>query len=317
MAQGKIVVRATLGKAQILARMTAIAGGRVLAVDDEAALIAGIAVAEAVTLTNPDYNAKVAAALHAAAPRVKWLQFLTAGTDALAQYGAPAGSVVTSAGDAYSPAVGAHAVSLLLALQRHFATFLANKNWDRSVAPRMLTPAEQVIAVLGFGGIGREVARLLRSFGARIVAVTRSASPHPLADEVETIGNLPGVLARADAVVVALPLDATTQGLIGKAALAQMKPHAVLVNIARGSIVDCVALAAALKEGRIAGAGLDVTDPEPLPPGHELWSAPNLIITPHVAGACGPLAGVRLAAVAGDNLARFIAGQPLAHIVPR
>lgn len=173
----RIVVRATLGRAQILARMTALAGERVLAADDEASLIAGIAEAEAVTLTNPDYNAKVAAALQAAGGRVKWLQFLTAGTDALQQHGAPAGLIVTSAGDAYSPAVSAHAVSLLLALQRQFATFLANKNWDRSAAPRLLTPAEQVIAVLGFGGIGREVARLLRPFGARILAVTRSATP--------------------------------------------------------------------------------------------------------------------------------------------
>jgi phosphoglycerate dehydrogenase-like enzyme len=92
-----------------------------------------------------------------------------------------------------------------------------------------------------------------------------------------------------------------------------MRRSAVLVNIARGALVDSDALAAALRDGTIAGAGLDVTDPEPLPDAHPLWAAPNLIVTPHVAGACGPLGGARLAAVAVDNLRRYMSGQPLAH----
>jgi phosphoglycerate dehydrogenase-like enzyme len=314
----RIVVRATLGRAPIIARLRDLAGDRVMIADDEAALIAGIAEAEAVFLTNPDYNAKIAAAMIAARGRIKWIQFLTAGYDAAKQHGVPPGAILTSAGDAYSPAVAAHAVSLLLALQRLFPAVLANQArgaWDRTAAARMATPASSTIAILGFGGIGKEVARLLRSFGPRIIAVTRSARPDPLADEVAKIGDLHAVLRRADAIVLALPLDETTEHFIGAAELALCKPNAVLVNIARGQIVDGEALAAALGNGTIAGAGTDVTEPEPLPAGHPLWRAPNLIITPHVAGACGPIGGERLATVAAENMRRYLAGEKLAHIV--
>jgi phosphoglycerate dehydrogenase-like enzyme len=103
--------------------------------------------------------------------------------------------------------------------------------------------------------------------------------------------------------------------LIGAKAFGVMKSNAVLVNIARGYVVDCVALAAALKNGTIAGAGLDVTEPEPLPEGHPLWDAPNLIIAPHMAGASGLVTARRVAKVAGDNVARWLAGEPLAHLI--
>jgi phosphoglycerate dehydrogenase-like enzyme len=103
--------------------------------------------------------------------------------------------------------------------------------------------------------------------------------------------------------------------LIGAGEFAAMKCNAVLVNIARGGVVDHVALADALKRGVIAGAGLDVTEPEPLPRGHPLWEAPNLILSPHLAGACGPIGLKRLADVIGDNMERFAAGKPLAHII--
>jgi phosphoglycerate dehydrogenase-like enzyme len=103
--------------------------------------------------------------------------------------------------------------------------------------------------------------------------------------------------------------------LIDAKALGLMKRNAVLVNIARGYIVDCMALAEALKAGAIAGAGLDVTDPEPLPEDHPLWDAPNLVISPHMAGASGPVMGKRLAQIVGDNVARRLKGEPLLYRV--
>ena len=129
------------------------------------------------------------------------------------------------------------------------------------------------------------------------------------------IAALDGVLPRADSIILALPLSPQSRHLIDARALALCKKSALIVNIARGAVMDQIALADALKSGVIAGAAVDVTDPEPLPPEHPLWDAPNLILSPHVSGACGPLAGERLADLAGDNLTRFMKGEALSHVV--
>jgi phosphoglycerate dehydrogenase-like enzyme len=148
-----------------------------------------------------------------------------------------------------------------------------------------------------------------------VIALTRSARPHPDADESLPIGELNSVLPRADAVVIALAASPETRHLFDGATFARMKRSAVIVNIARGYIIDGAALTAALKNGVIAGAGLDVTEPEPLPPSDPLWDAPNLILAPHMAGASGPVMGQRLAKVVGDNVARRLNGQPLKFVV--
>jgi phosphoglycerate dehydrogenase-like enzyme len=264
------------------------------------------------------YSEKVAAAVRASSPRPKWLQLLTAGYDSAKQFGVPDGMTVTNMGDALAVPVATHAIMLLLALQRLVPTFMANQGnriWDRSISARALIPDQSTVAVIGFGHIGREIGRLLRAFGARIVAVTRSGAPHPLADEAVSISKLLDVLPRADAVMIAVPLDPTTQGLFGPRTFNACKRGAFLVNIARGSIVDSFALVEALTTGLIAGAGLDVTDPEPLPKDHPLWGAPNLIISPHFAGACGRIGTQRMAAIAEDNLKRFMRGDALTNIV--
>ena len=258
----------------------------------------------------------MAAALARPECRIRWLQLLTAGYDALAEFGLPEPIALTGAGDAYAPAVATHAVALMLALERRLldcATMTAQGCWDRAMSPKMSIPFGGDVVIAGLGSIGSEIARMVRAMGARVVALTRSARPSPLADAVEPLGRRDAVLARADAVILALPLAPETRHMIGAEQFALMKRTAVLVNIARGALIDTDALAAALHGGRIAGAGLDVTDPEPLPAGHALWRAPNLIITPHVAGSCGSLGGARLAAVAVENLRRFTAGQALAH----
>jgi phosphoglycerate dehydrogenase-like enzyme len=123
------------------------------------------------------------------------------------------------------------------------------------------------------------------------------------------------VLQQADAIVIAAPYDQSTRHLIGAREFGACRKTAVLVNIARGGIVDTRALEAALRTGVIAGAGIDVTDPEPLLPDDPLWDAPNLIITPHCAGACGPTGGNLLADLACENLSRFMSNAPLMHVV--
>jgi phosphoglycerate dehydrogenase-like enzyme len=176
-------------------------------------------------------------------------------------------------------------------------------------------PIDSTIAVLGFGYIGSEIGRLLKAFGAHVVALTRSAKPHPHADESLPIKELSAVLPRADAVVVALAASPETRHLIGAREFALMKRSAYIVNIARGYIIDGAALGKALRDGTIAGAGLDVTEPEPLPRDDQLWDAPNLIIAPHMAGAPGAVTAKRLAQVVYDNVTRQLKGEALAHIV--
>jgi phosphoglycerate dehydrogenase-like enzyme len=132
---------------------------------------------------------------------------------------------------------------------------------------------------------------------------------------VHKIEALHQILPRADALIVAAPLNPSTNGIVGEAELALMKKTAVLVNISRGKLVDTTALLAALKEGRIAGAGLDVTEPEPLPPDHPLWDAPNLIVSPHVAGAAGAYGTERQIERGSANIRRFLKGELVQHVV--
>ena len=314
----RAVLSATLAKADFIARLSPILGDDLKIVEGEPAIVAAVAEADVLFLTDFLYSEKVAAAVRASLPRPKWLQLLTAGYDSAKQFGVPDGMTVTNMGDALAAPVATHAIMLLLALQRLVPTFMANQGnriWDRSISARALIPDQSTVAVIGFGHIGREIGRLLRAFGARIVAVTRSGTPHPLADEAVSISKLLDVLPRADAVMIAVPLDATTQGLFGPRTFNACKRGAFLVNIARGSIVDSFALIEALTAGVIAGAGLDVTEPEPLPKDHPLWGAPNLIISPHFAGACGRIGTLRMAAIAEDNLKRFMRGDPLTNIV--
>jgi phosphoglycerate dehydrogenase-like enzyme len=314
----RIVLWATYAKPELVGRVKPILGARLSVVANSEEL--GTAIGEAEALLCPDflYGAQVAETLRAHGKRLRWLQLLTQGFENTQAHGVPAGVTVTNAGDAYSPAVAMHAVALLLAVQRRFAFMLASQlkgEWNRSMSVAMTSPAGATVAVCGFGSIGQEIARLVRAFGARVIALTRRARPHALADESLPIGQLHAVLPRADAVVLALPLDASTRHLIGAREFALCRKTAVLVNISRGGIVDTAALIEALQSGAIAGAGLDVTDPEPLPAGHPLWAAPNLLISPHVAGAVGKVGFDRLADVAAGNVERFLAGEPLAHVV--
>jgi phosphoglycerate dehydrogenase-like enzyme len=311
------VLSATLAKADFIASLSPILGDDLKVVEGEQAIVAAVPDADVLFLTDFLYTEKVAAAVRASS-RTKWLQLLTAGYDSAKQFGVPDGVTVTNMGDALAAPVATHAVMLLLALQRLLPTFMANQNrrvWDRSISARAVIPDQSTVVVIGFGHIGREIARLLRTFGSRIISVTRSGAPHALADEAVPLTKLLEALPRADAVMIAVPLDATTQGLFGSRTLNACKRGAFLVNIARGSVVDSIALLDALTTGVIAGAGLDVTDPEPLPKDHPLWGAPNLIISPHFAGACGRIGTQRMAAIAEDNLKRFMRGDALTNIV--
>ncbi|HEV2737397.1 MAG TPA: D-2-hydroxyacid dehydrogenase [Candidatus Elarobacter sp.] len=294
-------------------------GADVVSVGDADAMRRELADADAFWTWPTFYDAELVALLRRHQPRLRWVQLPTMGYDPVELHGIPAGVTVTTAGDAYAPTVAEHALTLLLALVRRLPEAVRNAEqhrWDQSGAIAIGTLHDATVAVIGFGNIGREIAVRLRGFGARVVAVTRSGRADPLADEVVPADRLHDALGRSDAVVLAVPLNAQTRHLIGARALAAMRPHALLINIARGGVVDQAALAAALADGRIGGAGLDVTDPEPLPPDDPLWALPNALITPHVAGYGGDVAPRRILALVERNLRAFIEGRPLESPAP-
>jgi phosphoglycerate dehydrogenase-like enzyme len=314
----KLLVTASLGKAQLQQRLAEKIGNQAHWVENAEAAISALPNTDALICPDHFLSAKVVDAVKSSAPKLRWIQLLTAGYDNIKRHGAPAHIAVCNAGEAYGPAVATHAIALLLALHRRIPAVLADQArhaWERGFAPLLTIPSLSTIVVIGFGPIGREIGRVSRALGARVIAVTRHGRPDAGADEVVAASELLRVLPRADAVMIAASYDESTHHLINARTLGLCKKSLILVNIARGAIVDTHTLNTALRNGSIAGAGLDVTDPEPLPPDNPLWDAPNLIITPHCSGACGPAAGDRLADLACDNLDRFMADTPLKHIV--
>ncbi|MHA6667959.1 D-isomer specific 2-hydroxyacid dehydrogenase family protein [Homoserinimonas sp. A447] len=232
-------------------------------------------------------------------PQIEWVQLPWAGVDAfadvLAQHTDSALPLWTSAKGAYAQPVAEHALMLALSLLRVIPTRIRARSWSTLPEGRSLYGLNVVL--IGAGGIAVELTRLLQPFGVRLTVVRRSADPFPGADRTVTADRLHEVLPTADVVFVAAAMTTGTANLIGAEELQLMKTSAVLVNVARGGLIDTDALTAGLADGSIHGAGLDVTNPEPLPDGHPLWDEPRVIITPHSADTpdmTGPLLAERL-----------------------
>ena len=248
----------------------------------------------------------------AAQPGISWVQLPQAGIERAVDSG-----VIdrerrwTSAKGAFAEPVAEHALALLLAGLRQLKIRAQARSWGE---PGGVSLFDQPVTVVGGGGIATVLLRLLEPFRARVTVVRRH--PEPVPGAAETIGSdrlaeaLPGALA----VVLTLALTPQTRGLIGRAELAAMGSGSWLVNVARGGLVDTAALTDALRAGQIGGAALDVTDPEPLPPGHPLFYLPNCLITPHTADTeemTRPLLADRIA----DNVRRLAAGLELVGLV--
>lgn len=219
-------------------------------------------------------------------PAIHWVQLPFAGVDAFADVlkkyaGAPL-PLWTSAKGAYSQPVAEHALTLTLALLRLIPKRVVATSWPTGEKEGTSLFGLSVL-IVGAGGIAIELIRLLEPFGVRVTVVRRSPSPLAGAERTVTADRLSEVLPDADVVIIAAAFTEGTRKLIGAPELAAMRHTAVLVNVARGGLVDTDALVIALAAGDIAGAGLDVTDPEPLPDGHPLWNEPRAIITPHSA----------------------------------
>lgn len=217
----------------------------------------------------------------------------------------------TSAAGAFSATVAEHAFTLLLAGVRALPEHLAATTWrQREFFDKVGTLRGARVAIIGAGGIGRAVIPMLTAVGAVVIAVNRSGRPVPGADEVVTADRVDEVFGRVDHVVVAAPATADTRHLVGAPQLAKLGPRSWVINVARGPLVDTDAVVDALRDKQIGGVGLDVTDPEPLPDGHPLWTLPNAIVTPHDSNPPSVRAGA-FADHVGENVRRFVAGEDL------
>ena len=232
--------------------------------------------------------------------------------------------IVTNATTVHAVVVAEQTLALMFAIARRVPSSVRYQDqrtwgqmdyWVRPLIPTELNGT--TLGLIGFGQIGREIATRARALGMRIVAMKKNPTiGGELADKVYSLDNLNALVAESDYLVVCAPDTAENIGMIGSEQFDKMKPTAVLLNVARGSLVKTDDLLEALRKGTIAGAGLDVTDPEPLPDDHPLWSAPNVLISPHL-GGCTERFWPRQIALLRENLSRYLAGKPLLNIVDK
>ena len=251
----------------------------------------------------------------AAARRLKWLQMWSAGADRYLAPGVlPHPVALTTAVGAYGPAVSEHMLAMLLALYKRLPEYDRQRQgrlWADAGPARSLIG--QTVLVGGTGDIGVHFARLCRALGAaEIVGLHRSGEPVAGFDEAFPLSAIDSLLPRADVVALALPQAPETVHIMDRRRLFLMKEGAILLNGGRGSAIDPEGLNQVLNAGRLWGAALDVTEPEPLPADSPLWDQPDLLLTPHVAGGLH-LEGTRerIVAIALENLKRYLAGEPL------
>ncbi len=253
---------------------------------------------------------------------LRWIQVGHAGVEKDLPALAHSNIVLTNTARVYGSNVADQAMALLLAHARGLVPQIRAESasgWE--AAKKAARPGElhgKTMLVVGLGGVGMQVAARAHAFGMRVMAIdpnekiVRPATVFSLDRPEKLMERLP----QADVVVLSCPLTDQTRGMFGKAQVAAMKPTALFINVARGGLVDTDALVAALRSQKIAGAGLDVTDPEPLPPGHPLWSLPNVLISPHVGGQ-SPEARDRQWRLFRENIRRFVTGEPLLCVVDK
>jgi D-2-hydroxyacid dehydrogenase (NADP+) len=254
------------------------------------------------------------------APKLKWFQTMSAGVDRFLDEEFRRSSVImTSVKGIHATPIGEFVLGLMLMLAKKAPLAFQQKQQKQWQPFLATTLRSKTVGIVGLGHIGREVARLAKAFGMKVVATRRSAGKSQrarYADRLLPPNRLPELLAESDYVVLTLPLTSETRGIIGDKELRSMKPTAYLINIARGNLIDEAALVRALEEKRIAGAGLDVFATEPLPKDSPLWDFSEVIISPHIAGGMEDYVA-RATAVFCENLRRYLSGRKLINIVDK
>lgn len=253
------------------------------------------------------------------APALRWIQIQSAGTEGYCEPGIlPSGVVLTNSSGGYGPGIAEHMLAMLLALGKRLPAYWDQQHQGLWKSCGQVTGIEGSVCLsVGMGDIGGNFIRRMKALGAVTLGVRRTPGPCPdWLDELVPLESLDQVLPRADVVALSLPGTSGTRGMFDRRRLSLMKRGSILLNVGRGTAVDTEALTDLLKSGHLAGAGLDVTDPEPLPPEHPLWHTPGALITPHCSGYYH-WEGTRrrIVALAVENLRRWSAGQPLENQV--
>jgi len=258
-----------------------------------------------------------------AADQLHWVQVYWAGVeDCVSEPTMAAGGIVLSNGQRLSgPAIAEHTLGLMFAMTRGLNSYYQAQLTQRWQPSFSVSPAGRgevsgaTLLVVGLGGIGTQVAERAHGLGMRVLATRGSRRSGP--DYIEYVGladEAPELARQADVVVNAAPLTPATEGMFNASFFAAMKPSAYFISVGRGQSTVTADLIAALRKGEIAGAALDVTDPEPLPNDHEAWTVPGLIITPHVA-AQSPESLQRIGLLVAENVRRYVGGEPLLSVV--
>jgi phosphoglycerate dehydrogenase-like enzyme len=258
--------------------------------------------------------------LFQAAKALRWIQSPSAGVEWMGSVDGLADSdvIVTNTRGAHAATMAEHAFGLLFFLTRGLDSLYVSqqqKVWQRPMARAGVGVAGLTMGIIGLGNIGRAIGERAKAFQMNVIAVDLHDVPRP--EYVSKLGRLdemPELLQRADVVVVATPITKETRGMLGPNELRLMKPSAYLIVMSRGGIIDEPTLAQMLRDGALAGAGLDVTAIEPLPADSELWDAPRIIITPHSSPSSSQT-GANVTQIMKENLKRYIAGEPLTNLV--
>ena len=256
----------------------------------------------------------------ARAPKLKWLQVTSAGVDR--HQGTEIWNskvTITGVSGIHATPIGEFVMGLMLMFAKNTTLgfkMMQTREWTRYMSG---TLRGKTVGIIGLGHIGGEVARLSKAFSMRVVATRRSAKASEKAKNVDLMfpaSRMKELLGQSDYVVLTLPLTPETKHIIGEAELKAMKPTACIINIGRGPLIDQEALIKALERKRIAGAGLDVMVPEPLPKDSKLWDLDNVILSPHISGGMEDYM-VRATELFCDNLKRYIAGKKLLNVVDK
>ncbi|MGB3307172.1 MAG: D-2-hydroxyacid dehydrogenase [Thermomicrobiales bacterium] len=257
------------------------------------------------------------------APKLKWIQSPSAGVEFVANVPELVASdiILTNTRGAHGPSIGEHTMALLLALTRHIPESLDQqhrRHWERGSLYRTAREVGGLtMGIIGFGSLGRGIAQRAQAFDMKLLAVDAQAvNGQPFLDDVWPVSRLDDLLEQSDVVVIAAPLTPETHHLIDADRLAKMKDDAYLIVVSRGGIVVEEALLETLKSGKLAGAGIDVVEHEPMAPDDPFWDAPRMILTPHLAGASAPKER-RVVEIFRDNLIRFQNGEPLLNEVDK
>lgn len=250
---------------------------------------------------------------------IRYVQATYAGVDALVDAGVLTPGEVrwANASGLYDDTVAESTIALLLSQLHMHKTAIEAKSFsvrERMEQGKSWLFEDKTVAVIGAGRIGVKLIEMLHAFNVRTVAVNRSGRPVEGAHETHALADADHVWSEADCFVLLMPLTGATRGMVDAELLAKMKPSAVVVNVGRGPLIDTDDLVQALTDGTIAGAALDVTDPEPLPDGHPLWSLENCLITPHVANTSVAIRE-RTGRLAVANAAAFEAGERMPNEV--